>query len=46
MIWLLISLGISYAIVQPYSFGGFIGTILLSFIIDLIAIVVSGIGRR
>ena len=38
MIWLLVSLGISYAIVQPTSFGGFIGTLVLSFVIDCVAV--------
>lgn len=47
MIWFLISLGISYAIIQPSSFGGFIGTILFSFIVDIIvAIVLTGLGNR
>lgn|GEM_PF-4798507 len=46
MIWFLISLGISYAIIQPSSFGGFIGTILCSFIVDIVAIVLTGLGNR
>ncbi len=45
MIWALISLGISYAIIQPNSFGGFIGTILFSFVIDIIAVVLTGARR-
>lgn len=44
MIWFLVSLGISYAIVQPHSFVGFLGTILFSFVIDIIAVVL--LGRR
>jgi len=43
MIWLIISLAISYAIIQPSSFGGFIGTIIFSFIIDLVALVITGV---
>ncbi|MGX2950734.1 hypothetical protein ACWIUA_07520 [Ursidibacter sp. B-7004-1] len=46
MVWALISLGISYAIVQPSSFLGFIGTIVLSFIIDIVAIIVTGSRNR
>lgn len=47
MIWFIISLGISYAIIQPHSFMGFIGTILFSFVIDVIAVVLSGLlGRK
>lgn len=46
MIWFLISLGISYAIIQPHSFGGFIGTLLFSFVIDIVAIILTGLGKR
>lgn len=31
----LISLGIAYAIIEPHSFWGFIGTILFSFVIQI-----------
>lgn len=46
MIWLFISLSISYAIIQPESFGGFIGTVLFSFIVDIIAVAISAAFRR
>lgn len=47
MVWFIISLGISYAIIQPNSFSGFIVTILFSFIIDIVAVLLATIiGRK
>lgn len=46
MIWALISFGISYTIIQPDSFMGFIGALLFSFVIDLVAVLLTGLLSR